>query len=810
VLFEEAKDINENSKNAQDYTKRKSINFINVRKQRSGETKKTPMPYDIENFSVSYSYNEAYHKDYNIQKHLTQDVRASANYAYTIVSKPIEPFQKVPLFQKSKYFKIIKDFNFYLLPKNIGVNTNINRNYNEQLSRNLVPGLSQLPTLRQRNFLFDWDYTIGYDVTKSLQLNFRAANKHIYDSFEVDDTIAEDQITLFSNFFNMGRVNNYSQQLDATYKLPIDKFPYLGFVTADYTYQANFNWQAGPRSIDPNRAVTSLVGNSIQNANTQSLSTRLDMTNFYKEIGLQNLFSSKTKRKKIEKTVKGTKFAKARSRIRRNVRKKKTTQQKIADASYALLTSLKSVNIGYSENNGTQLQGYKPEVGFLGRQNYGGGLAPTFGFVFGDQADIRNSALQNNWLVHRRVNTIDAEGNVQEDGAYYNKNYAQTHYNKLDVNLSLRPINDLDISVVANRIRTKNVSEQLDPVVNSKGTFDTADDSIEFGPSQLSEIGNFSMSYNMIRTAFDGNGDATFARFLENIPEIQNRLTSNLAAKTNQSPTTIDGYNGFGQDVLLPAFAAAYSGGDAKKEGLKPFKNLPLPNWRLTYKGFMKMKWFKTNFSNFTISHGYASSYTLGNYSNNLQYEENPIGIPNKDANNNYFSKNVISNLTLNDGFSPLIKLDVKLKNAMSFRGEIKKDRTLSLNFNNYTLSEVRGTEYVFGLGYRLKNVKIRTRLAGRKKTMKGNLNMKADISFRQNIAVIRTMDIVDNEIVGANQITGGQDVFSLKLSADYNLNKNLIATFYYDQSASRYAISTSFPRQSINTGISINYILGN
>jgi cell surface protein SprA len=146
----------------------------------------------------------------------------------------------------------------------------------------------------------------------------------------------------------------------------------------------------------------------------------------------------------------------------------------------------------------------------------------------------------------------------------------------------------------------------------------------------------------------------------------------------------------------------------------------------------------------------------------------------------------------------------------MSFRGEIKKDRTLSLNFNNYTLSDVRGTEYIFGLGYRLKNVKIRTRFAGRRKTMKGNLNMKADISFRQNISVIRTMDIVDNAIVAANQITGGQDVFSLKLSADYNMNKNLIATFYYDQSASKYAISTSFPRQSINTGISITYNLGN
>ncbi len=808
VLFEQAKEINKNSQGAQDYTKRKSINFINVRKERVGKLKKAPMPYDIENFSVSYSYNEEFHKDYNIQKHLVQDVRASANYAYTIVSKPIEPFRKVPLFQKSKYFQMIKDFNFYLLPKNIGVNTNITRNYNEQLSRNLVPGLSQLPTLRQRNFLFDWDYTIGYDVSKSLQLNFRAANKHIYDSFETDDTIEDDEITLFSNFFNMGRVNNYSQKLDATYKLPIDKLPYFSFVNADYSYAANFNWQAGPRSRDANGAVTTLVGNNIQNANTHTLSTNLNMTQFYRDIGLKKLFSPKTN--KTKKNPKDKKFAQARPKIRRNSKKKKSVQQKIADASYGLLTSLKSVKIAYSENNGTQLEGYKPEVGFLGRQNYGGGLAPTFGFVFGDQADIRNRALQNNWLVNREVNKVDAQGNALEDEVYYNKNYVQTHYNKLDVNISIKPIKDLDISVVANRIRTKNISEQLDPVVNGNGTFDTTDDYNEFGPSQLLEVGNFSMSYNMIQTAFDGNGDATFAKFLENIPQIQNRLRSNLAAKSNQELATIDGYNGFGQDVLLPAFAAAYAGGDAKTEGLKPFKSIPLPNWRLTYKGFMKMKWFKNNFSNFIISHGYTSSYTLGNYSNNIQYKENAFGIPNKDSNDNYFSKNVISNLTLNDGFSPLIKVDFRLKNSMSFRGEIKKDRTLSLNFNNYTLSDVRGTEYIFGLGYRLKNLKIRTRLGGRRKTMKGDLNMKADISYRQNISVIRTMGIVENEITATNQITGGQDVFSLKLSADYNLNKNLIATFYYDQAASKFAISTSFPRQSINTGISITYNIGN
>ncbi|WP_243739408.1 T9SS outer membrane translocon Sov/SprA [Flavicella sediminum] len=813
VRFEDAKDINENSANAQDYTKRKSINFINVRKERVGELKKIPMPYDIENFSVSYSYNEQFHKDYNVQKHLVQDVRSSASYAYTIKSKPIEPFKNIGFIKKSKYLKLIKDFNFYPLPSTIGVNSNITRNYNEQLSRNLVPGLSELPTLKQRNFLFDWDYSIGYNLTKALKFNFRAANKHIYDRFETDDSIDEDEIGLFSNFFNFGRVSNYSQKLDATYKLPIDKLPYLSFVTADYSYTANFDWQAGPLSKDADGSLYSKVGNSIQNANTQNLTTNLNMSKFYKEIGLQKLFLAKKKSTK-KATKKGDKPKFAQAAPKRSIsssKKKKSTKQKILDLTYDLVTAVKSVKVGYTENNGTQLQGYTPKVGFLGRNSYGDGLAPSFGFVFGDQSDIRDLALERNWLIARNVQTVDADGNPIEDESYYSKNYAQTHYNKLDVNMSVKPFKDLDINISANRIRTRNISEQIDPTINGRNTFDTSDDIYEFGPSQLSEVGSFSMSYNMIATSFDGNGDATFDKFIDNISVIQQRLTANLEA--NNPGAVIDGYKGYSQDVLLPAFTAAYSGNDAKTEGLKPFKNVPLPNWRVTYKGLMKLKWVKKNFSSFTISHAYKSAYTLGNYSNNLQYGEvvsteplrnAPKAIPLKDSNNNYFSKNIIANISLNDGFSPLIKVDLKLKNSMSFRGEVKKDRTLSLNFNNNTLSDIRGTEYIFGLGYVIKDLKMRSRLGGKLKTLKGNLNMKADISYRQNANVIRTIDTENN------QITGGQDIFSLKVSADYNLSKNLIATFYYDQSASKYAISTSFPRQSISTGVSITYNLGN
>jgi cell surface protein SprA len=157
----------------------------------------------------------------------------------------------------------------------------------------------------------------------------------------------------------------------------------------------------------------------------------------------------------------------------------------------------------------------------------------------------------------------------------------------------------------------------------------------------------------------------------------------------------------------------------------------------------------------------------------------------------------------LNDGFSPLVKVDMRLKNSLSFRGSINKDRTLALSFNNNSISDIRGTEYVFGLGYILKDLELK-RASGTKKAIKGDLNMKADISVRQNLTTIRSVDTQNT------QITGGQDLFSLKISADYNLNRNLVATFYYDQSASKYAISTSFPRQSVSSGISITYNIGN
>ena len=125
------------------------------------------------------------------------------------------------------------------------------------------------------------------------------------------------------------------------------------------------------------------------------------------------------------------------------------------------------------------------------------------------------------------------------------------------------------------------------------------------------------------------------------------------------------------------------------------------------------------------------------------------------------------------------------------------------MNFNNSTITDIAGTEYVFGLGYVFKDVKMKTRFTGKKTTLKGDINLRADVSLRDNLTQIRYVD-EDND-----QISGGQNLFSIKFTADYALNSNLTASLYYNHQTSKYAISTTFPRQAINGGVNIVYNLG-
>jgi len=755
VLFEDAASINPNSSNARDYTKRRSISLINVRKEYNPESTKKQRFYNVENLSVSYAFNETYHKDYNVQRYVDQNVRASANYNFIFEPKSIEPFKNWESLN-SKFLKIIKDFNLNLLPSSISVNSNIIRSYNEQLSRSLIEDLPELPTLKQRHFMFDWDYNIGYNLTKSIQFNFRASNHYIYDDFETSD-----DIQLMDNFFSLGRPDHYHQTLNGTYKIPINKIPYLDFIKADYAYTADFDWQAASQSyIDK-------IGNVIQNANTHTLGADVDFNKFYKTIRLEKLFSKKS----VVASKKNTGVPSTPRSI--GSKKKKTTGGKIGQGFYNLLTSVKKARVNYSENNGTYLPGYLPEVGFLGQDNFSGSPAPTFGFVFGSQIDIRQKAIENGWLLSR-----------SEDDPYYNKTYSRTHFNKLDGTITVEPFKDLDIEFRGNKTYTKNTSQQLDVVDNNLIT-----------DSPITEFGNYSISYNILKTSFK-NSDVNFEEFKNNRVIIAQRLASN----TGQA---ISGFGETSQQVTLPAFIAAYSGQDASKVSLEPFKSVPIPGWKLNYKGFMKMKWFKKHFRSFSISHSYNSLYSITSFSNNLEYN---AGDPyaETDIVGNYFNKTLFTNVNLLEEFSPLIKVDVKMKNSFSFSGRVNKDRGLTLNFNNNTITQIKGTEYVVGLGYRIKDLAMKFRFGGELTRVKGDLNLRADLSLRDNITIIRAID-QDND-----QVTGGQRLLSLKFFADYAVSKSLTASFYFDQSSSQYAISTTFPRQSVSSGLSIRYVLGN
>ena len=118
------------------------------------------------------------------------------------------------------------------------------------------------------------------------------------------------------------------------------------------------------------------------------------------------------------------------------------------------------------------------------------------------------------------------------------------------------------------------------------------------------------------------------------------------------------------------------------------FRNIPIPNWTLRYSGFMKLGFFKRNFSSFVISHGYKSSYTVSSFTNNLQYDS-ANAFSNSNSAGNYEPQLLVSAATLVDEFSPLIKLDMKMRNSFSLRGEVKSDRTLTMNFNNSSLKFV-------------------------------------------------------------------------------------------------------------------------
>ncbi|MFD0700746.1 cell surface protein SprA [Myroides pelagicus] len=762
-------------KRAMDYTKRKSINFIGVNKQRNPEKK--ARIWDVENLTVSHSYNEVTHHDYEIDSSLEQQVRTSVDYGYSFQSKSIEPFKKLD-FLSSTYLKIIKDFNFNLIPTNISFSSNVLRQYNRQQFRLLdVEGIG-LDPLYRRNYFFNYNYGFNLDLTRSLRMTYVGGSNNVVRNYYDSTTgVIDESNTIWDDYFNVGKPNQFTQQVNLTYELPLNKIPFLAFVRSSYTYTGTYNWQRASEAFSEVEldGVTYSLGNTIQNSRSQAFNTTFSMETLYSYIGIGKGGNRRQKdQNKAKKAtiVPGQKVVQKKNAIEDD---KPSIAGKTLGVFRDLLTSVKNIQINYTENSSTLLPGYMPGVGFFGTSK------PTLGFVFGSQADVRFDAARNGYLT---------------EFPNMNQSYTQVSNKMLNVTASVRPLNDLVIDVTANRMRSDNMSEQF---VVEAGVYI---------PQSPNSYGNFTMSTMMIRTSF--SNDNAFDQFLANRLVVANKLAVANGIDIS-NPANLDakgypiGYGSNSQAVLIPAFYSAYSGGTTSKASTSIFRDVPLPNWNLRYTGLMKVGLIKDNFRKFSIHHGYRAAYTLGSYSSNYDYynyQKNPSEFDGKNIPSEY----VVNNVTMYEQFNPLVKLDLETKSYIRVMAEIRKDRMLSLSLDNLSLTQTVGNDFVLGLGYRIKDVGFNSMYAngGMGGRVESDINIKADLTLSKRETLVRYLDFE------SEQVGGGQDMWSLRITADYMLSKNLTAIFFYDHSFSKAMMSTMYPITNIRSGFTVRYNFGN
>ncbi|MFM9826432.1 cell surface protein SprA, partial [Flavobacterium sp.] len=281
------KDERDNIENrAVNYTKRKSINFIGVRKQKAAD--KTAHVYDPENFTFSQSYNVVQRHDYEIEDYVDQQSNTAVDYAFNFKPKPVEPLKQVGFLQKSDYWKLLSDFNFNYLPSSVSFNSNINRQYNRQQFRQVEVDGIPLDALYRRNFLFNYQYGFNYNLTKSLKLNYTASSNNVVKNYLNENNEPIDSFTIWDSYWDSGDPNRHVQQLVVNYDLPFDKIPLLSFIKANYSLTTDYSWQRASNALSEIviEGTNYNLGNTIQNSTAQNLTATLDMDTFYSYLGL--------------------------------------------------------------------------------------------------------------------------------------------------------------------------------------------------------------------------------------------------------------------------------------------------------------------------------------------------------------------------------------------------------------------------------------------------------------------------------------------------------------------------------------------
>ncbi len=760
----------------EDFRSRRTLSFNNVRKERTGGGK--TRPWDVENFSATYSYKQRFRR--NIDRKFDQkDVYNGAlNYDYSFQGKTVKPFQDL---SNSNWLRPITDFNFNYIPNSIGFRTEFRRLINEYEFRNNTADKAIQDRYYDKNFTNKRVYNLRWNLTQSLNLNYSATADAIIDEPRGPvDQNARDSIR--RNLSNFGRPNRFQQQVSLSYKVPLKKIPALDWTSLQTNYDGSYRWEAAPPK-------ESSLGNTINNSQEISANGQLQLRRLYNKVeffktvnrGGDNV--ERIKKKKLDEKIKN--WEKLDKREDTSAGPKPSMEDvevaetliNTAEIASRGLMSVRNVNVNYSISRGTGVNGFTPDPQYLGQDVQQS--APSLPFVFGGQTDIDQRAVNEGWI-------------TRDTGL--NKPFTNNSQRNLTGQALIEPLDGLRINVNFNKRISEN-SRKTIRYYPQRGVYDTANNW---------STGSYSVSYFTLPTAFTGeNEDGTspiFEKFEDNRETIAERQSeSDVIDPTTDFPK---GYTPRSQQVLIPSFLAAYSGQDVNNVGLSPFPDVPAPNWRLTYNGLGKLEIIEDLVDNVSLNHSYKSTYSVNNFQSEIRYDENPDpnDIPNGE---DFFPKNQINRIQINESFSPLLGVDISWTNGWTTRIEYSKQRQLSFELTNNRLNEMVTSRFTVGAGYRTSEFTLPFRIDGQKQVLDNEVNFRLDFSIRSNKNTVRRLDQDNPEPIS------GQTNIEIKPNIDYKINENLNLRIFYNRSIRRPVTTQSYPRKNTQFGFSLRYTLG-
>ena len=479
-----------------------------------------------------------------------------------------------------------------------------------------------------------------------------------------------------------------------------------------------------------------------------------------------------------------------------------------------LAMMVRNVSFNYRSSYQLTLPGFTPSIGDAFGQKKVGSMAPGLDFAFGlVDDDYIGKARENDWLLRNDSVATPATTSKTEN---------------LQLRMTLEPVKDLKIDLSAVRTQTTQKSIQY-----------------MYEGTPTTQSGSFQMSTISLSTAFEGMGDAnsgyrskTFEKFVNSLAGYRDRVEAQYAGtvypagsalgggKFDASRTPVNQYSG---DVMIPAFLNAYTSMGGNSLSLFPALSRLLPNWTVRYSGLGKLPWFRDHFKSVNINHSYKSIFAVGSYNSYSTYQEymNGLGFISDTSTGNPSPSSMfnISQVSINEAFSPLLGMDVTFNNNMTLKGEYRQTRVLNLSMTSVQLNEALSKDWVVGMGYRINNFslfdggarKLKAKMgAGNRKDnrnatansqqMRGanhDLNLRLDFSFRKQAAIVRDIATM------TSSASSGNNALKLSFSADYTFSKLLTMSFYYDRQTNTPLLSSSsYPTTTQDFGLSIKFSL--